>query len=311
MYRIFIDGRSGTTGLRIAQRLESRGDLEILSLPEERHRDPEARRELLNNCDVAILCLPDAASREAVSMIKNPRVRILDTSTAHRTDPGWVYGFPELGQEQRSRILESKRIAVPGCHASGFIALIQPLVRLGILGRDALLSCHSLTGYSGGGKQMIAQYRQETENESLAAPRQYALGQAHKHLAEMQKVTGLDHAPLFCPIVSNFYSGMMVTVPIFASQLTRKTGIEELRTLYEAFYQGPVVCCGDHSKDGFLAANTASGTDRMYIQVYGNEERLLLTACYDNLGKGASGAAIQLLNLLLGAKETEGLEGIL
>ena len=311
MHSIFIDGRNGTTGLRIAERLARRGDIQLLSLPEERRKDPAARKEILNACDVALLCLPDPAAIEAVEMIENPAVRVLDTSTAHRTAPGWVYGFPELSPEQRAKILESNRIAVPGCHASGFIALAAPLVRAGILPKDALLTCHSITGYSGGGKKMIAEYEDGSRGVQLDAPRQYGLSQGHKHLPEMQAMTGLDNAPIFCPIVSDFYSGMVVTIPLFASQLASDTSVADIESAYRAAYPGPVVVYNDVSAAGFLAGNAAAGTDRMHICVQGNADRILLTAAYDNLGKGASGAAVQLLNLILGANETEGLEGII
>ncbi len=310
MHSIFIDGRNGTTGLRIVERLSGRKDVELLSLPEERRKDPAARKEILNSCDVALLCLPDAAAIEAVGMIENPAVRVLDASTAHRVAPGWVYGFPELSSEQRSKILSSKRIAVPGCHASGFIALVAPLVKAGIVPRDALLSCHSITGYSGGGKKMIAEYEAEGRNVELDSPRQYGLTQSHKHLPEMRKVSGLDVAPIFCPIVSDFYSGMVVTVPLFPQQLAGGAKVSDIEAVYRETYAGPIVVCDDVSSGGFLAGNAAAGTDRMHICVQGNEERILLTAAYDNLGKGASGAAVQLLNLILGADETEGLEGI-
>ena len=311
MYSIFIDGRNGTTGLRIAERLAQRCDIQLLTLSEEKRKDPAARREILNACDVALLCLPDDAAREAVAMIENPSVRVLDTSTAHRTAPGWVYGFPELSAEQRAKILESKRIAVPGCHASGFIALVAPLVRAGILPKDALLSCHSITGYSGGGKKMIAEYEAEGRSIQLDAPRQYGLPQSHKHLPEMQALTGLSSEPIFCPIVSDFYSGMVVTVPLFKEQLAAGCAVSDIESAYKAAYTGPVVVVDDVSASGFLAGNAAANTDRMHICVQGNDERILLTAAYDNLGKGASGAAVQLLNLILGANETEGLEGIL
>ena len=308
MHKIFIDGSNGTTGLRIRERLSQRSDLELLSLPEETRKDPAARKEILNACDVALLCLPDAAAVEAVEMIENPHVRVLDTSTAHRTNPDWVYGFPELSREQRAAILKSGRIAVPGCHASGFIALVHPLVKAGALPADALLSCHSITGYSGGGKKMIAEYRDADRDICLDSPRQYGLTQQHKHLKEMQCITGIEYAPIFSPIVSDFYSGMVVTVPLFRQQLRSGAGIEDVRAIYEKTYSGPVVFCADKSEGGFLAGNAAAGTDRMHIHVHGNAERILLTACYDNLGKGASGAAVQLLNLILGTDETEGLE---
>lgn len=311
MYSVFIDGRNGTTGLRIADRLAGRGDINLLTLPEERRKDAAARRELLNSCDVAILCLPDDAAREAVDMIDNPTVRVLDASTAHRTEPGWVYGFPELSPEQRRRIISSKRVAVPGCHASGFIALVAPLVRAGIIPKDALLTCHSITGYSGGGKQMIAAYEAGDRDLALDAPRQYGLNQTHKHLREMRLVSGLERAPIFCPIVSDFYSGMVVTVPLFARQLCDGKTREDIEAVYRNIYTGPVVVCDDLSDGGLLSGNAAANTDVMHICVQGNDERILLTAAFDNLGKGASGAAVQLLNLILGRDETEGLEGIL
>lgn len=311
MHTIFIDGSQGTTGLRIVQRLSLREDIKILSLPEEKRKDAATRKEMLNACDVALLCLPDAAAVEAANMVENPSVRILDTSTAHRTDPDWVYGFPELSSEHRAKILKSKRIAVPGCHASGFIALVHPLVEAGILPKDALLSCHSITGYSGGGKKMIAQYQDENREILLDAPRQYGLTQQHKHLKEMRQITGIDYEPIFSPIVSDFYSGMVVTVPLFRQQLRCGAGADEVKAIYKDKYIGPIVVCGDKSDGGFLAGNAAAGTDRMHICVQGNEDRILLTATYDNLGKGASGAAIQLMNLILGTKETEGLEGII
>ena len=310
MHTIFIDGSQGTTGLRIVQRLSLREDIKILSLPEEKRKDPSARKEMLNACDIALLCLPDAAAIEAADMVENPKVRVLDTSTAHRTDPDWVYGLPELSADHRTKILESRRIAVPGCHASGFITLVYPLVEAGILPKDALLSCHSITGYSGGGKKMIAEYSAEGRDAQLSSPRQYGLGQQHKHLKEMQAITGISHAPIFSPIVADFYSGMVVTVPLFAGQLLGGAGAEDVKRIYEETYTGPVVVCSDQSSGGFLAGNAVSSTDRMHICVQGNEDRILLTATYDNLGKGASGAAVQLLNLILGENETEGLEGI-
>ena len=311
MHNIFIDGSQGTTGLRIVQRLSQRKDICLMQLSEEKRKDPAARKEMLNSCDAALLCLPDAAAIEAADMVENPNVRLLDTSTAHRTEPGWAYGFPELSPQHREKILSSKRIAVPGCHASGFIALVHPLVQSGILPADSLLCCHSITGYSGGGKKMIAEYEDEGRDIQLSAPRQYGLTQQHKHLKEMRAITGINYMPAFSPIVSDFYSGMVVTVPLFRQQLKGGSGIADIRRVYEDTYTGPVVVCDDLSAGGFLAGNAAAGTDRMHICVQGNEDRILLTAAYDNLGKGASGAAVQLLNLILGANETEGLEGIL
>ncbi len=308
MKKVFIDGSAGTTGLRIHDRLSAREDLELLTLPEESRKDPQARLEVMKQADVIFLCLPDAAAIEAEQMIDQTQAVVLDTSTAHRTAEGWCYGFPELGGERREAILHSRRIAVPGCHASGFIALVQPLVEAGLLGADALLTCHSLTGYSGGGKSMIADYTREGRNPLLDSPRQYALGQQHKHLKEMRHITGLREFPVFCPIVADFYSGMEVTVPLFRSQLLHGVGPEEIRAVYAKKYAGPIVTYRETLEEGgFLASGLLSGKDCMAVSVSGNEDRILLTAVYDNLGKGASGAAIQNMNLVLGVDETCGL----
>lgn len=309
MKRVFIDGSAGTTGLRIRERLEGRDDLELLVLPEELRKDPAARKEMLNRADIVFLCLPDAAAREAAAMVENPDTVVLDTSTAHRTAPGWCYGFPELSPERKEAVRQAKRIAVPGCHASGFIALVAPLVAAGILPAGALLTCHSVTGYSGGGKKMIAQYEDAGRDPLLSAPRQYGLTQAHKHLPEMKVITGLEREPVFCPIVADFYSGMAVTVPLFQEQLSRGCGAEEIKNVYSSLYRGPVVSWReDPSEEGFFSANALSGSDRMEITIQGNEQRLLLMARYDNLGKGASGAALECMNLVLGDPEDKGLE---
>ena len=305
---VFIDGSAGTTGLRIFERLSAREDLELITLPEPLRKDPAARREALNSSDAAFLCLPDEAAREAVGLIENSHVTVLDTSTAHRTQPGWAYGFPELGPEFQKRLLTSQRIAVPGCHASGFIALTAPLVQAGLLPADARLTCHSITGYSGGGKKMIAQYQAAERDALLEAPRQYGLTQNHKHLKEMQAICGLHQAPIFCPIVSDFYSGMVVTVPLFREDLAPGVTADDIRTLYGTRYAGPVVHYREQMDEaGFLSGAGLSGKDAMELTVCGNEERILLLARYDNLGKGASGAAIQCLNLVLGCDPTAGL----
>lgn len=307
MKRVFIDGSVGTTGLRIRERLAQRDDLEIVTLPEEMRKDPMARKDALNHCDAAFLCLPDSAAIEAVSMVENPNVVLLDTSTAHRTDPRFAYGFPELSADHRKRVETSNRIAVPGCHASGFIALIYPLIEAGVLSADAKLSCVSLTGYSGGGKKMIAQYEEVSRGPLYDFPRQYALGQNHKHLPEMTAVTGLNNAPLFLPIVGDFYSGMEVTVPLYRSDVT--LSVEELKVLYQEKYRSEMVYYNENaSEEGFLSAGALMGLDCMEISVAGNEERLLLTARYDNLGKGASGAAIECMNLRFGLPSGEGLK---
>jgi len=305
MKRVFIDGSAGTTGLRIRERLANRPGIELITLPENLRKDPSARKDALNGADIAFLCLPDAAAIEAVALVDNPDTAIIDTSTAHRTAEGWVYGFAEL-PGQRDRIAASKRIANPGCHASGFIALIAPLTHAGLLNRDAALCCTSLTGYSGGGKKMIAEYEAGNRSPLLDAPRQYGLNQQHKHLKEMAAVCGLTRAPAFMPIVGDFYSGMEVSVPLFADQLNGS--IDDVRAAYRAAYDGPVVRFAEAADEsGFLSAGALSGRDDMQISVAGNAERILVTARFDNLGKGASGAALQNMNLLLGLNETEGL----
>lgn len=306
--KIFIDGKAGTTGLRIEERLCGRDDLEIISLPEELRKDTEARRKIINEADVVFLCLPDAAAIEAVSLVENDNVVIIDASTAHRTNPDWAYGFPELSEEFEAKIKSSKRIAVPGCHASGFIALVYPLIRAGILSEDALLTAHSLTGYSGGGKSMIADYRSDDRSALLGAPRQYALGQGHKHLPEMTAITGLKNAPVFCPIVADFYSGMEVTVPLFKKQL-KYGGIEDVKSILKDAYNSSLISYKEGCDEaGFASAGALSDKDSMQIEVYGNDERMILVARYDNLGKGASGAAVECLNIVLGCEKTKTLE---
>ena len=309
MKKIFIDGSAGTTGLRIYDRLALRQDVELITLPEKERKDLQSRRRALNRADVVFLCLPDAAAEEATGLLENPETVVLDTSTAHRTCEGWVYGFPELSKAQEEKIRTARRIAVPGCHASGFIALVYPLIQAGLLPETARLTCHSLTGYSGGGKKMIAAYEDPQRPGLLDAPRQYGLSQQHKHLKEMKAVTGLAEEPIFCPIVDDFYSGMEVTVPLFADQLRDGAGPEDIRALYRRWYTGPVVTFSEEEgTDGFLPAGRLSGRDSMRISVFGNEKRILLTAVYDNLGKGASGAALECLNLVMGLDKAFGLE---
>ena len=306
MKKIFIDGSAGTTGLRIYERIGGRTDIELIMLPEEERKDPAYRRAALNTADIVFLCLPDDAAIEAVGMIEDPDTVVIDTSTAHRTAPGWVYGFPELSENIRAHIAESRRIAVPGCHASGFIALVAPLVEAGILSPGAMLCCHSLTGYSGGGKKMIAQYEDAERCALLGAPRQYGLAQKHKHLREMKAITGLEHEPVFCPIVADFYSGMEVTVPLFVRQVNGTA--DDIRDVYRTYYtDGLVRFTETPDSDGLLSAAALAGRDDMEISVFGNDTRILLTARFDNLGKGASGAAIQNLNILLGIDQAMGL----
>ncbi|MBQ8393374.1 MAG: N-acetyl-gamma-glutamyl-phosphate reductase [Clostridia bacterium] len=308
MKKVFIDGKAGTTGLRIAERLSQRDDVEIISLSDDLRKDASARKKMINEADFVFLCLPDAAAIEAAHMVENDRTVIIDASTAHRTNPDWAYGFPELDPEFYNKIVSSRRIAVPGCHASGFIALVYPLIKNGIIAKDTLLVAHSLTGYSGGGKGMIAEYEGEDRCTLLDAPRQYGIAQKHKHLPEMVKITGLENAPAFCPIVGDFYSGMEVTVPLFKSQLL-KGGIEEIKEIYRNLYNTPIISFKDgNDEGGFLSSCAMSGKDSMSIEVYGNDERILLVARYDNLGKGASGAAVECLNIKLGCERTKTLE---
>ncbi len=308
MKKIFIDGRAGTTGLRIYERLAERADIELLTLSDEDRKNTEKRREMLNSCDIAFLCLPDDAARESVSLISNPDVAVLDTSTAHRTEPGWTYGFPELDPAVAEQVKTAKRIAVPGCHASGFIALVRPLVAAGLISPDLRLTCHSLTGYSGGGKKMIAEYEDPNRLVLFDAPRQYGITQQHKHLKEMVKISGISTAPVFCPIVADFYSGMEVTVPLFKEDLLNGATVADVREVYRKLYTGPIVTYAENaSEGGLLAANAFSGKDTMQVTVEGNEDRILLIARYDNLGKGASGAAVECMNMVMGADPSEGL----
>ena len=305
MKKVFIDGSAGTTGLKIYQRLGERKDIELMILSEELRKDVSARRDMLNKCDIAFLCLPDAAAVEAVSLIENDNTVVIDTSTAHRTKEGWTYGFPEL-KGQREKIKAAKRVANPGCHASGFIALVTPLLQAGIIPKDALLSCFSLTGYSGGGKKMIAEYEGADRCPLLDAPRQYGLSQGHKHLPEMKKLSGLDIAPLFSPIVASYFAGMEVTVPLHKAQINGT--MQEISDVYAGYYTDGVVSFNPSADEsGFLSANRFEGKDSMEVTVSGNEDRILLTARYDNLGKGASGAAIQSMNIILGVDEKQSL----
>lgn len=304
MAKVFIDGSYGTTGLRIRNRLNERRDIELITLPEELRKDTAARKEALNTADIAFLCLPDDAARQAVKMVESPDTVIIDCSTAHRTNDDWVYGLPEL-DGQSFLIGNSKRIANPGCHASGFIALVAPLVQDGLIHPDALLSCFSLTGYSGGGNGMIAQYETSDRDRTLSAPRMYGLSQNHKHVPEMMKICGLNHAPVFCPVVADFYSGMQVTVCLTRHDISGT--IDDIRAAYkEKYHCGLIRYCED-DEDGFLSAIKYDGRDDMMIAAYGNDDRMTLVARFDNLGKGASGAAIQNMNIVLGVDEATGL----
>ncbi len=307
MTKVFIDGREGTTGLRITERLSARNDIELLLIDEALRKNAEARREMINKSDVTFLCLPDAAAKEAVAMA-DERVRIIDASTAHRTLPGWAYGFAELSAAHRKAIETGNRIAVPGCHASGFNALVYPMVASGMMGADYPVVCHSITGYSGGGKKMIAQYQDEGRDGELSSPRQYGLGQMHKHLKEMQFVPKLSQAPIFNPIVADYYAGMVVTVPVFTSLLANKLTLADIKKMFSDHYAGQkMVRVVEDDAPAFLGANNLAGRDCMEILIAGNDDRVLLTARFDNLGKGASGAAVQCMNIALGLDETTGL----
>ncbi len=305
MAKVFIDGSAGTTGLRIYERLGLRKDIELIILPDEIRKDTEARRDAINKCDIAFLCLPDGAAIEAVSLLDNPNTAIIDTSTAHRTNSEWTYGFPELSG-QLEKIKASKRIANPGCHASGFVALVAPLREMGLVKSDVQLTCFSLTGYSGGGKKMIAEYEAEGRDALLDAPRMYGLAQEHKHLKEMKAICSIDNAPIFCPIVAPFYSGMEVTVSLTPDNFSGN--IKTLCECYSDYYKKGLIYFKENAnEDGFLSAGALSGRDDMQITVCGNEDRILLVSRFDNLGKGASGSAIQNMNILLGLDEKTGL----
>lgn len=305
--KVFIDGSSGTTGLRIADRLAARPGIELLRISAEGRKDVKERAKVINSADLAFLCLPDAASKEVMPLLR-PDVNVLDTSTAFRTDPAWDYGFPEL-KGQKEKIKRSHRVAVPGCYASGFISIARPLVELGLVPADYPFSCTGISGYSGGGKKMIAEYEADEPDPLYAAPRQYALTQQHKHLREMCAVPGLTHAPVFAPIVADFYSGMETSVALFGVQLCPGKTMADIKAAYAAKYTGPVVHYQNPAcTDGFLSAAAMSGKDSMVVSVSGNDERIVLTAVFDNLGKGASGAALECLNLVMGKEKGFGLE---
>lgn len=305
MTDIFIDGSSGTTGLQIRERLSSRTDIHLIEVPYEERHSEAVRKEALNRADIAFLCLPDDAAEVSASLVENEHTVVIDTSTKHRTAPGWVYGLPEL-EGQRERIRNAKRIANPGCHATGFITLVEPLVRAGILAKDTPLQCFSLTGYSGGGKKMIAQYEDDARELLLDAPRMYGLTQNHKHLKEMKQISGLEKEPVFCPIVADYYSGMETVVPLFADWI--HGDMDRIKEVYRNVYtDGLIRFAEDNNENGFCAGNAFAGRDDLEVRVEGNAERILLIARFDNLGKGACGAAIQNMNLVMGIPETTGL----
>ena len=312
MTKVFIDGSEGTTGLRIYERFEKRDDIEIIKIDPELRKDPAERARLINSSDITFLCLPDAASKESVSLVSNPDVRIIDASTAHRTETGWAYGYPELSDEHREAIKTGKRIAVPGCYATGFITIAYPLVKGGIVPKDYPVSAFAVSGYSGAGKKTIAVYEDKDRDVEFDSPREYALSQQHKHLKEMQKISGLSRTPLFSPIIADYYSGMFVSLPFYADMLNGKQTPLSIHEYMSEYFKGQrfikVMPFGSEADtNGFIGANNLSGWDGLQLFVTGNEERILLTTRFDNLGKGASGAAIQCMNVMLGCDEAKGL----
>ncbi|WP_422647641.1 N-acetyl-gamma-glutamyl-phosphate reductase [Cupriavidus sp. H18C1] len=311
-FKVFVDGQEGTTGLRLLDYLSGRSDVELLRIAEDKRKDPAERARFLNAADVAFLCLPDVASREAVSLVTNPNTCVIDASTAFRTADNWAYGLPELVRGQREKIRASKRIAVPGCHASAFVLAVRPLVDAGVMQADYPVTAFSLTGYSGGGKKMIADF-EAGGNPKLDSPRAYALGLEHKHLPEMRVQTGLAQAPIFSPIVGKFYKGLAVTVPVFPDRLARKVTPEQVAEIYRKHYEGEQfvrvmpAASDEHLDNGFFDVQANNDTNRVDLFVFGSADRIVLIARLDNLGKGAAGAAVQCMNVHIGADEATGL----
>lgn len=306
-YKVYIDGQAGTTGLQLQEKLSHHDGVELLLIAEEKRKDEAERKRLMNLADVVFLCLPDAAAKEAVKLVENPNTCIIDASTAHRTAEGWTYGLPELSPAHREAIIHSKRIANPGCHATGFIAAAYPLVHLGIVAPDYPFTAHSLTGYSGGGKSMIAEYEAEERSYQFDSPRQYGLSQMHKHLPEMQHVTGITQPPVFIPIVCDFYSGMATCIPLHTNLFQKKVTKAELVAMLQDYYKGHPLISVEDTDVGFLAANEIRNTNKLKLYIEGNDDRMTLISVFDNLGKGASGAAVQNMNLVLGLPETTSL----
>ena len=312
--KVFVDGSEGTTGLRIFERFQGRDDIELIKIDPELRKDPEERKKLINSSDITFLCLPDVAARESAGLVDpdNDHTVIIDTSTAHRTEEGWAYGFPELSDKHLEKVKTGNRIAVPGCYASGFISLIYPLVAQGIIPKDYPVSAFALSGYSGAGKKTIAVYESEDRPSELSSGREYALAQQHKHLKEMKAITGLSRTPLFSPIIDDYYSGMVVSSQFYADMLSKKMTPSELLEFYREYYAGKKFIKVAEADDetaasGFLAGNSLSGWDGLKIYVTGNEERIVVSSQFDNLGKGASGAAIQCMNIRIGCEEAKGL----
>lgn len=305
MYSVFIDGKEGTTGLQIYDRISKRDDIKLITLPEELRKDVNARKECLNSADISFLCLPDAAAKEAVSLVSSPNARIIDASTAHRTNPDWVYGLPEISSERRELIANANRLANPGCYATGFITLVAPLVKGGLVSADYPFVCHALSGYSGAGKKGIAQYEDENRDVSLSSPRHYALGLKHKHIPEMVNECGLAYAPVFAPIICDFYCGMCVSVPVYTRLMNKKYTVNDVRKYFAEYYasQNFIKVVEENDIPTYLAANKLAGSNMLEIYVSGNDEQIMLCSVLDNLGKGASGAAVQNMNIMLGLDE--------
>ena len=310
---VFIDGNHGTTGLKIHERLNERKDIELIEIPVEKRKDPVAKQNLMNESDIVFLCLPDDAARESVSLITNKSVCVIDGSTAHRVTEGWIYGLPELRKEQRAFIKDSKRITVPGCHATGFVSILYPLVVKGIVSPDYPITCHAVAGYSGGGKAMIADYESQDAPDYIKNPRPYALTLNHKHIPEMTKIVGLSQPPVFTPTVVNVYKGEIISIPLVTGHLKKKLSAADIREVLAEYYAGEHFIKvlpyppDDNLKNGFMTFTDCNGTNNLEIFVFGNEERILLSARFDNLGKGASGAAVQNMNLVMGVDEATGL----
>lgn len=309
MKKIFIDGKDGTTGLKIYKRFENRDDIELLLIDPEKRKDTEERARLINESDITFLCLPDAASIEAVSLVKNSKVKIIDTSTAHRTLHDWAYGFPELSSKHRRRIEEKNRIAVPGCYASGFNSIVYPLIKSGFITPDYDIVCYALSGYTGAGKKGIAQYEDKNRDRELDSPRLYALTQEHKHLKEMQAVSSLAKKPVFSPIICDYPQGMVVSVPLYTDKMRKKYTAADIHEMFKEHYGNSdiVKVRSLGYTQGMIASNSFADRDDMEIEINGNEDRILITSRFDNLGKGASGAAIQCMNIALGIDEKTGL----
>ncbi|MBQ8078145.1 MAG: N-acetyl-gamma-glutamyl-phosphate reductase [Eubacterium sp.] len=309
MTKIFIDGSQGTTGLKIFERFENRSDIELLKIDSDKRKDAKERAKLINESDITFLCLPDAASIEAVSLVENDNVKIIDTSTAHRTSNGWAYGFAELDSCFKENIKYGSRIAVPGCYASGFNSIVYPIIKHGIISADYPLTCYAMSGYTGAGKKGIAQYEDETRDTELDSPRQYALTQQHKHLKEMKAISGLSRIPFFAPHICDYPQGMVVSIPLFADMLNKKMSMADLQQMFAQHYDGKAFVKVRELgySENMIGSNNFAGRDDMEIEINGNDDRILITSRFDNLGKGSSGAAIQCMNIALGIDEATGL----